>query len=93
MVATLVESTKCSVYVTLRSGGFQKALPGIGNRLISNTHAFLGIFSMAIISQNLSNVTIGDTELPIIEYKGQRVITFALVDKVHQRPEGTAKRT
>ena len=37
-------------------------------------------------------VTIQNTRLPIVEYRGQRVVTFALIDQVHERPEGTAKR-
>lgn len=31
-------------------------------------------------------------ELPLIEHEGRRVITFEDVDRVHQRPSGTAKR-
>ncbi|MGN7612735.1 ORF6N domain-containing protein [Magnetococcales bacterium HHB-1] len=37
-------------------------------------------------------VTIGDASLPIIEYRGKRGVTFSMIDQVHQRPEGTAKR-
>jgi hypothetical protein len=37
-------------------------------------------------------ITIGESTVPVIEYKGKRVVTFAMVDQVHQRPEGTAKR-
>lgn len=32
------------------------------------------------------------TELPVIEYRGQRVVTLAMVDAVHQRPKDTARR-
>ncbi|WP_125468811.1 ORF6N domain-containing protein [Methylomagnum ishizawai] len=32
-----------------------------------------------------------DTALPLIFYKDQPVLTFALIDKAHGRPEGTAK--
>ncbi|MBT0731669.1 ORF6N domain-containing protein [Rosenbergiella nectarea subsp. apis] len=28
--------------------------------------------------------------MPLVEYKGQRVVTFAMVDQAHQRPNGTA---
>ncbi len=28
-----------------------------------------------------------------IEYRGEPVVTFAQVDKVHERPDGTARRT
>ena len=35
---------------------------------------------------------INDIPLRIKEYKGQRVVTFKDIDKVHNRPEGTARR-
>ncbi|WP_012315782.1 ORF6N domain-containing protein [Pseudomonas putida] len=38
-------------------------------------------------------VTIHDTQLPVVEYRGQRVVTLAMIDQVHERPEGTAGRT
>jgi len=38
------------------------------------------------------SVTIIDTTIPIIEYKGQRVVTLATIDKIHRRPDGTARR-
>ena len=41
----------------------------------------------------VSKIAIANTELPIIEYQGQRVVTLAMIDQVHQRPEGTARRT
>jgi len=34
---------------------------------------------------------IGAVEVPVLEYQSQRVVTFAMIDKVHQRPEGTAR--
>ncbi|WP_443696172.1 ORF6N domain-containing protein [Pseudomonas sp.] len=37
-------------------------------------------------------VTIHNTQLPIVEYRGQRVVTLAMIDEVHKRPEGTAGR-
>jgi len=37
-------------------------------------------------------VTIGGTDLSIIEYRGQRVVTLAQIDAVHHRPKGTARR-
>ena len=37
-------------------------------------------------------VTVEGTEMQIREYDGQRVVTFKDIDKVHQRPNGTAKR-
>ena len=43
--------------------------------------------------QNLRNaITIQNVELPVVEIEGQRVVTLSMVDKVHQRPEGTASR-
>lgn len=37
-------------------------------------------------------ITIANTEMAIIEYKGQRVLTFEMIDKVHGRAEGTARK-
>ncbi len=37
-------------------------------------------------------IAICNTEIPVVEYQGQRVVTFAMIDKVHQRPEGTARK-
>ncbi|WP_110949880.1 ORF6N domain-containing protein [Pseudomonas bohemica] len=37
-------------------------------------------------------ITIHNTELPVVEYRGQRVVTYAMIDQIHDRPEGTAKR-
>ncbi len=37
-------------------------------------------------------ITINNQNLQVKEYKGQRVVTFKDVDKVHERVEGTAKR-
>ena len=37
-------------------------------------------------------ITVGDVSVQVIEYRGRRVVTFAMVDQVHQRPEGTAYR-
>lgn len=40
-----------------------------------------------------SVITVGNSEMQIREYNGQRVVTFKDVDMVHERPNGTAKRT
>lgn len=40
----------------------------------------------------MNTITIHQTQMPIVEYRGQRVVTFAIIDQVHERPEGTAKR-
>lgn len=39
-----------------------------------------------------SIIKINDTDLQVIEYQGQRVVTLANVDRVHARPTGTARR-
>ncbi len=38
-------------------------------------------------------VQIGETEIQKIEYRDQQVVTFAMIDKVHGRVDGTAGRT
>ncbi|WP_182355729.1 ORF6N domain-containing protein [Komagataeibacter europaeus] len=40
----------------------------------------------------MSNVTINGRPVSILEYLGQRVVTFAMVDALHQRAEDTAGR-
>jgi len=40
----------------------------------------------------MNPITIHNTQLPIVEYRGQRVVTLAMIDLVHERPEGTAGR-
>ncbi|EAN8329674.1 ORF6N domain-containing protein [Salmonella enterica] len=40
----------------------------------------------------MNTVTINNKQLPAVEYRGQRVVTFAMIDNVHGRPDGTAKR-
>jgi hypothetical protein len=39
----------------------------------------------------MNTVTIQNTQLPIVEYHEQRIVTLAMIDEVHGRPEGTAK--
>lgn len=38
-------------------------------------------------------IHIHGTEIPVVEIQGVRVVTLAMVDRVHQRPEGTARRS
>lgn len=38
-------------------------------------------------------ITICNTTMPVVEYRGRRVVTLAMIDQVHERPEGTASRT
>lgn len=40
----------------------------------------------------MNEIEISGVAMPIVEYRGQRVVTLAMVDSVHQRPEGTAGR-
>lgn len=35
-------------------------------------------------------ITLHDNKMPLVEYQGQRVVTFAMIDEAHQRPKGTA---
>ena len=37
-------------------------------------------------------ITIHNTRLAIVEYRGQRVVTLAMIDQVHERPDDTAGR-
>ncbi len=45
---------------------------------------------MEVIMSEL--IHIGNTEISVKEYKGQRVVTFKDIDAVHGRPDGTARR-
>ncbi len=40
----------------------------------------------------MKNIQINNQAVQVKEYKGQRVVTFKDIDRVHGRPEGTAKR-
>lgn len=40
----------------------------------------------------MSELTIGNVNVVIKEYQGQRVVTLKDIDTVHQRPDGTARR-
>lgn len=37
-------------------------------------------------------VAVGNSEVAVKEFKGQRVVTFKDIDTVHERPEGTARK-
>ena len=43
------------------------------------------------MSKLLSTLQINSVEVPVIEYIGERVLPFKLIDQVHGRLEGTAK--
>ena len=36
-----------------------------------------------------NSITVQNSRMPLVEYQGQRVVTVAMVDEVHQRPKGT----
>ncbi|TES74088.1 ORF6N domain-containing protein [Pseudomonas syringae group genomosp. 3] len=38
------------------------------------------------------NLIINNTPMPIVEYRGQRVVSTQMIDQVHERPEGTTRR-
>lgn len=40
----------------------------------------------------MNTITIQNTQLPVAEYRGQRVVTFSMIDDVHNRADGTASR-
>jgi len=40
----------------------------------------------------MNSITVADVQVSIVEYDEKRVITFAMTDALHMRPEGTAKR-
>lgn len=37
-------------------------------------------------------IKINNTDLPVKEYKGQRVVTLKEIDAIHERPDGTARK-
>jgi hypothetical protein len=39
----------------------------------------------------VTQIQIANSTIPIVEYRGQRVVTFAMIDQVHGRVAGTAK--
>lgn len=43
-------------------------------------------------SSNRTSVTINNVALTPLEVQGERVVTLAMIDKVHGRPDGTARR-
>lgn len=40
----------------------------------------------------MNTITIHQTQMPIVEYRGQRVVTLAMIDQVHERSDDTAGR-
>lgn len=43
-------------------------------------------------TNSIKNVNVGEISLPITEYKKQRVITLNMMDEVHKRKSGTARK-
>ncbi|WP_223536667.1 MULTISPECIES: ORF6N domain-containing protein [Serratia] len=39
-----------------------------------------------------SVITVHNNRVPLVEFQGQRVVTFAMVDIAHQRPKDTARK-
>lgn len=39
-----------------------------------------------------NSITVQNSRMPLVEYQGLRVVTFAMVDVAHQRPKGTARK-
>ncbi|WP_099350721.1 ORF6N domain-containing protein [Erwinia amylovora] len=37
-------------------------------------------------------ITVHAAKMPLVEYQGQRVVTFSMIDTVHQRPKDTARK-
>lgn len=49
--------------------------------------------TQGITARRAPTISIQGVDLTRIEYRGEQVVTFAQVDRVHERPEGTAGRT
>ena len=47
---------------------------------------------MQNIAQPMPPVTVGDSQIKQIIYKGQAIVTLSMIDEVHKRPNGTAGR-
>lgn len=39
-----------------------------------------------------TEITVANQSVRVVEYQGQRVVTLGMIDQVHNRPEGTARR-
>jgi len=40
----------------------------------------------------MTGITINSKQVPVVEFNGQRVVTLGIIDLVHERPEGTARK-
>ncbi|WP_210168924.1 ORF6N domain-containing protein, partial [Mesorhizobium sp. Root552] len=45
-----------------------------------------------LLDRNLPSISIGGIDIQKITYRDEPVVTFAIVDEVHQRSSGTAGR-
>jgi hypothetical protein len=59
---------------------------------VTKKTTLVGNLGRAGAESSYGAVAIGETDLRIIEYRGQRVVTLAQVDSVHQRTKGTARK-
>ena len=41
---------------------------------------------------NISKVEVSGKQFPVVEFKGERILTFAMIDEMHERQEGTARK-
>lgn len=45
-----------------------------------------------VVMSKITQIQIANSTIPVVEYRGHRVVTFAMIDQVHGRPEGTARK-
>ena len=41
---------------------------------------------------NISKIEVSGKQFPVTEWKGERVLTLAMIDEMHERQEGTARK-
>lgn len=41
----------------------------------------------------MKTITIHNSQLPVVEFRGKRVVSFSMIDSVHNRADGTASRS
>lgn len=39
-----------------------------------------------------NSITVQNSRMPLVEYQGQRAVTFSMIDEAHQRPKDTARK-
>ena len=45
-----------------------------------------------VVMSKITQIQIANSTIPVVEYRGHRVVTFAMIDQVHGRVERTARR-